>query len=191
MNSCNAEAKIAQVLEKSAPDSGEKAAAILLKGGIAVLPTDTIYGFSGLAGHCDEAIGRIKGREKNPFIRLIAEPDDIFRYTLAPIPSALLAHWPGPLTLVVPLKDGTSAAFRCPGGQWLRDVICRVGCPIISTSVNRTGQPPLTQSRAILEEFAAEIALLVVEDGENSGPVSTIYDIRAQKVLRQGALVLD
>ncbi|MDR3311619.1 MAG: L-threonylcarbamoyladenylate synthase [Spirochaetaceae bacterium] len=178
------------IVDKAAPGSVETAAKILRQGLVAVLPTDTIYGFSGLFPDCGQAIRLIKGREEaKPFIRLIARGEDIFSHTHAAIPHNLLAHWPGPLTLVVPVGQSQSAAFRCPGDQWLRHVIAAVGRPIYSTSVNRAGNPPLIGSAAILREFGTQIALMVVDDSPG-GPPSTIYDVLSDKVLRQGAVNL-
>ena len=108
-------------IQKKAPNSAAAAAAELKREQIVIIPTDTIYGFSGLIGKTAETIAHIKGREENkPFIALIAEPADIYRYTDIVIPERLLALWPAPLTLIVPLKgteQGTQA-FRCPADEF-------------------------------------------------------------------------
>ena len=108
---------------------------------IVIIPTDTVYGFSGIVSsgagdsdcHCDGTdteIRRIKGREAyKPFIQLIAEPEDIKQITDDEIPDELFSFWPGALTIIVndkryPCdKDGkkTTVAVRCPGDAWLRD----------------------------------------------------------------------
>ena len=70
-------------------ESIEKIAGILKAGGVAVLPTDTVYGFSGIVDlkankllKTEDRIRRIKGREESkPLIQLISNPDDINRYT--------------------------------------------------------------------------------------------------------------
>ena len=182
-------------IQKKAPNSAVAAAAELKRENIIIIPTDTIYGFSGLIGKTAEAIARIKGREENkPFIALIAEPADIYRYTDIKIPEHILNLWPAPLTLIVPLKgkgQGTQA-FRCPADEWLRSVVAEAGDAIYSTSVNRSGTPPLTDIEVICREFEVSVAL-IVDDGNLEGLPSTLVDLSSgtPRVLRQGSVVID
>jgi len=179
-------------IQKENPNSIAYTAAELEQGKVVIIPTDTIYGFSGLIGKTAASIARIKGRsEDKPFIALIAEPSDIHRYTDAKIPERILKLWPAPLTLIVPLK-GTGAgtqAFRCPADAWLRQVVAAAGSAIYSTSVNLAGSPPLTDITAICEEFEDSVAL-IVEAGELSGQPSTVIDLCSDTphLLRQGAV---
>lgn len=192
-------------IEKNDPRSSREAAECLSKGGIAILPTDTVYGFSGIADikgqaklSTDRLIRMIKGRgEDKPFIQLIASPDEIWNYTDDKIPAGLLSLWPGPLTMIVHIKEGSpiaeagqTVAFRCPGDTWLREVIALTGRPIYSSSVNRSGSPVLSSIADIEKEFAGE-ASLIVRDGDKTGSLpSTIVTVTdgGIKVIRQGAL---
>ncbi|MBQ7882237.1 MAG: L-threonylcarbamoyladenylate synthase, partial [Treponema sp.] len=130
----------------------EKVCCSLLNGDVVIIPTDTVYGFSGLVPFSKEKIQKIKGRDENkPFIQLIANPNDIFKYTNDDIPKKIFSLWPAPLTIIVNLKpelcnekDFSTVAFRCPDDIWLRTIIERCGSPIYSTSVNRSGLPILT-----------------------------------------------
>lgn len=182
-------------IQKKAPDSAASVAAELRHGNIVIIPTDTIYGFSGLFGKTAESIARIKGREENkPFIALIAEPADIYRYTDLKIPTHVLNLWPAPLTLIVPLKgkeQGTQA-FRCPADDWLRSVVAAAGDAVYSTSVNRSGMPPLTDIHTICREFESSVSL-IVDDGNLEGLPSTLVDLTSgtPRVLRQGSVVID
>ena len=182
-------------IQKKAPNSAVAAAAELKQGHIVIIPTDTIYGFSGLVGKTAEAIARIKGRAENkPFIALIAEPADIYRYTEIKIPEHILSLWPAPLTLIVPLKgkgQGTQA-FRCPADDWLRSVVAAAGDAVYSTSVNRSGMPPLTDISTICREFEDSVAL-IVDGGNLEGLPSTLVDLTSGTpcVLRQGSVVID
>ena len=180
-------------IQKKAPDSMDVVAAELRRGNIAVIPTDTIYGFSGLIGKTAEAIARIKGRsEDKPFIALIAEPADIYRYTDIKIPEHILNLWPAPLTLIVPLKGQGTQAFRCPADEWLRNVVAAAGDAVYSTSVNRSGMPPLTDISTICREFEDSVAL-IVDGGNLEGLPSTLVDLTSGTpcVLRQGSVVID
>lgn len=180
----------------------------LCNGGVAVLPTDTVYGFSGIvdvAGakeryKTDVHIRAIKGRaETKPLIELISRPEDILSYTNDKIPQSLLDKWPGPLTIIVHIKEGSpladnpqTVAFRCPGDAWLREVIGQCGAPLFSTSVNRSGSPVLDEIESIEHEFGKEVDLIVA-DGDKKGALpSTIVSIDQGKitVLRQGAVTV-
>ena len=180
-------------IQKKAPNSAVAAAAELKQGHIVIIPTDTIYGFSGLIGKTGEAIACIKGRAENkPFIALIAEPADIYRYTDIKIPEHILNLWPAPLTLIVPLKGQGTQAFRCPADEWLRNVVAAAGDAVYSTSVNRSGMPPLTDISTICREFEDSVAL-IVDGGNLEGLPSTLVDLTSGTpcVLRQGSVVID
>lgn len=181
---------------------------ILKRGDVVILPTDTVYGFSGIVDlkkseiyKTDCKIRKIKGREETkPLIQLISSPEEIFKYTEIEIPEILLSKWPGSLTVIVPVKKGCglnddllTVAFRCPGDEWLRKVIGECNAPIYSTSVNRSGFPVLETIDEIRREFEAEVSL-IVEDGDKQGSLpSTLVLLNEDgsfKILRQGSVVL-
>lgn len=177
---------------KSDINSIETTANILKNGGVAILPTDTVYGFSGIAS-ANERIRKIKGRgEDKPFIFLISSPEEISKYSAEKIPEKILRHWPGALTIIVKDLHGGTTAFRCPGDEWLRHVIKKCGTPISSTSVNRSGKAVLQNVSEICAEFGNEVDL-IVDDGDkpNSLP-STIVRVDDGKieVIRQGELTI-
>ena len=127
---------------------------------------------------------------------MIAEPEDIYRYTDEVLPDQLLALWPGALTVIVPLKkilitgesEVTTVAFRCPGDGWLRQIIKAVGKPIYSTSVNRSGQPVLSSVLEIDKEFGGEVKLIVDGGSTENALPSTLVKFEKGKciILRQG-----
>ena len=178
---------------KTCSNSACTAARVLSNGGIAVLPTDTVYGFSGLVPVSKQKLITLKKRDvsKN-FIQLIAEPADIFKYTDSVIPKALFALWPCALTLIVTLKDGQGlGAFRCPGDEWLRSVIKKSGSTVYSTSVNYSGAPLFTDIAAIRTEFEKKVDL-IIDGGNISGAPSTIADVSSGKpvIVREGGIKL-
>lgn len=201
------------ILNKSDPTSIKNTAETLKHGGIVIIPTDTVYGFSGIvdlknsATHfeTDAKIRAIKGRaETKPLIQLIAKPEDLRLYTDDIIPEALLSKWPGALTIIVHVKEeapladtaipeSRTIAFRCPGDEWLRKIIAECNAPIFSTSVNRSGQPVLETRSTITREFENEVDL-IIEDGDKKGALpSTLVAIENGKVkiLRQGSVKIE
>ena len=200
------------ILKKSDTSSIDKTADTLRNGGIVIIPTDTVYGFSGIVDlanaethfETDAKIRAIKGRaETKPLIQLIAKPEDIRLYTDDEIPQSLLDKWPGALTIIVHIKENSplastaiptsrTVAFRCPGDEWLRKIIEKCGAPIFSTSVNRSGQPVLDTTNSITQEFENEVDL-IIDDGDKKGALpSTLVTIEngTVKVLRQGSVLV-
>jgi len=189
------------ICRKSDSESARLAADMLKAGKIVILPTDTVYGFSGIVDvpgnrpyAADAAIRAIKGRaETKPFIQLIADPSDLQRYSDEVIPKTLLSKWPGPLTIIVLRKDGvTTTAFRCPGDPWLRSIVAQCGAPVYSTSVNRSGSPVLTTEQEIVKEFSDEADLIITDGDRKNAVPSTIVrvDDGTVKVLRQGSVIV-
>lgn len=198
------------ILQKSNQASIGTTVATLRKGSIVIIPTDTVYGFSGIVDlkasdtsfETDAKIRAIKGRaETKPLIQLIARPEDLQLYTDDKIPPELLAKWPGALTIIVHIKkdsplaasaipESGTVAFRCPGDAWLREIITQCGAPIFSTSVNRSGQPILDTAATITSEFSSEVNL-IIDDGDKKGALpSTLVMIEDGqiKILRQGSV---
>ena len=205
------EQKSAQVISKADPSSAPRTAEVLKAGGVVIIPTDTVYGFSGIVqtpvvpalrqaqepqvegSNTDDRIRTIKGRsETKPMIQLIATPQDLAKYTSDNVPASLLQKWPGALTIIVNDKRGGTTAFRCPGDEWLRKVIAECGSPIYSTSVNRSGQPVLDEQSAIIKEFAPEVDLIITDGDKKGAKPSTIVSITDGeiKILRQGDVQL-
>ncbi len=198
------------LLQKSDTNSIKLTSQVLKKGEIVIIPTDTLYGFSGIVSDTafnsyttEEKILKIKGREKSKgLIRLIANPQDIFQYTDSHIPSKFLELWPAPLTLIVKEKNSSKTlAFRCPADAWLRELISQTEVSIYSTSVNYSNKPVLSDISEIRTEFEEKVALIVSLD-ENvpansgkllSGKASTIVSLVNQKpeILREGAVEIN
>lgn len=193
------------ICRKSDIESINIAADYIRRGKVVILPTDTVYGFSGIVDgrhysyHTDEKIFKIKGREEDkPLIQLLAKPSDIKKYTRDVIPDNLLSCWPGALTIIVHTfaKDGNfkTTGFRCPGDEWLRNVISICGAPIYSTSVNKSGFPVIGNVTDIKKEFGKDVDLIVDDGDKYQGRPSTIVKIHEDgslEVIRQGDVVVD
>lgn len=187
-------------------DSDAKAVEALRNGGLVILPTETVYGLAADAGNAQAvaAIFEAKGRPRfNPLIAHVSDAeqgeaiavfDDRARRLVA-------AFWPGPLTLVAPVRDRQavcdlaragldSVAVRAPGHARARAVIAAFGRPVVAPSANRSGRPsPTTFSDAVEETgFAAAAAL----DGGDCavGVESTVVSVLDGRLalLRPGAV---
>ena len=176
------------------------AAKILLEGGTAVYPTETVYGIGAsvfIPGAVDRVF-EIKGRSRNmplsvavasfEMMEAVASIDEEDR----PILREIL---PGPVTVLLERRPDLSGAvtagsaqvgIRYPDHPVALELIGLAG-PITSTSANLSGRPP----PASLEELDPEIgrAVDVVLDGGRSqyATPSTLIDLRSGRVIREGA----
>jgi L-threonylcarbamoyladenylate synthase len=181
-------------------ESVARAAKVLLEGGTAVYPTETVYGI-GASVYFPEAVERvfdIKGRDRNmPLSVAVASFDMMGRVARIGEEdlSILRKLLPGPVTVLVEksadLPDNVTAGLDCvgirfPDHQVALELIGLAG-PITSTSANLSGRPP----PASLEELDPEIgrAVDVVLDGGRSRYAipSTLIDLRTGRVIREGA----
>lgn len=185
------------MLTRSNPESVDKCVAALNDGKIIIIPTDTVYGFSGIVDdvhNTADIIKKIKGRaETKPFIQLIGTPEEIFDHTADEIPETLLKLWPGPLTVIVHNKyDCGTTAYRCPDDPWLIEILKKVKHPVYSTSANRSGSPIIEKIDLLEKEFSNEVDLIIDDGDRVGGQASTIVTIDAGtvKVLRQGSVVI-
>lgn len=178
-----------------------RAAEVLNGGGVAVIPTDTVYG---LAARPDfpAAVDRlyaIKGRAARKPIALLAS--DIaaverFGYPLSFRARELAErHWPGALTLVLPPAPETAGrvaeGFRVPGHAATRELIAACGGVLRVTSANLSGRRPATDAPQALADVGLS-ADFVVDDGVSPGGVpSTVVRVLPGgevEVLREGAV---
>lgn len=164
----------------------------ILKNEVVIIPTDTIYGFSGLPS-AENTLLNIKKREKGKkLIYLIEKPEVALKYIDTSFYSNLeldffLSIWPNPLTIIYKTKTET-IALRCPKDKWLNTLLSNIGSPIFSTSVNISGDASMEEIGTIKDTFQKDISVIV--DGGNIKKVaSTILDVskRPFEVLRQGS----
>ena len=165
----------------------EAAARVLNAGGVAVIPTDTVYGLAARPD-CAEAVRRlytIKGRAKQkPIAILAADADAAARFIGNVAADVGRRHWPGALTVVA-----QGEGVRVPDHAWTRRLIAACGGTLRVTSANLSGQ------RAATDAHVGLSADLVVDDGISPGGVpSTVVRIEPDgtlKVLRPGPVVLE
>ena len=183
-----------------------KAAQIVKQGGLAVYPTETVYGLG-----CDpfnvEAVKRlmdVKGERKKPLPILAAALDDADKIASISSNGKKLASkfWPGQLTMVFPKKPALpdvvtlgwdSVGVRIPDNVVALSLIRLSGGLLVGSSANQTGEAP---ARAV-QEMSGELKELVdvVLDGGVAvqGMPSTVADLTQEKprILREGPVSLE
>ena len=182
------------------------AAEVLRAGGLVAVPTETVYG---LAARADSesavaAIYRAKGRpDFNPLIvhvpsleaaEAIAEFDERARNLAA-------AFWPGPLTLVLPLRVGTgiapavtaglpTIALRCPAHPAMRALLEESGLPLAAPSANRSGAVSPTTAAHVAASLGDRLDMILDGGACAAGIESTIVAPRDSgwSILRPGPI---
>lgn len=157
---------------KAAPALTRTLAGALKKGQVLVLPTDTIYGLSCLADNpaALRRIYRFKGRAATkPMISLVGSLEILKHYAVLNRAQAqtLRKIWSGrrPTTVILKAKKGKLApilvspsggiAVRLPKNVFLLKMLKELGRPIVSTSINMSGQESLTDPAEIEAWFGA------------------------------------
>jgi L-threonylcarbamoyladenylate synthase len=160
---------------------------VLRAGGVALLPTDTIYGLHAMATN-DAAVARVRSMkergDQKPFVTIAASAEQLEQLG-ATIPAALPELWPAPLTAILASGETTIAA-RVPDLSWLRTLLDRTG-PLISTSANRSGEPPITTPEMLATDLL-EALDVVLDAGPRDGKPSTIVDFTGDepRIVREG-----
>jgi len=195
---------LADILKTS--EAMARALALLEAGEVVAIPTETVYGLAGDATN-GKAVARIfeaKGRPSfNPLIAHVSGvvmAQEIARMDRLSEKLAQ-AFWPGPLTLVVPLRPGASIhplatagldtiALRMPQGFGAR-LIARLGKPLAAPSANSSGRITGTTAQAVQADLGAKIPLIVDGGPTEVGVESTIVKVEPDgrlRLLRPGGI---
>lgn len=183
--------------------SWQYAEKVLIKDGVGILPTDTLYGLVGstFSKKAINKIYKIKERDKSkPLIVLITsfKDLDLFGVKVGDKPAKFLEKiWPGKISVILPcllkkfeyIHRGTnSIAFRMIGldNKNLFNLIKKVG-PIVAPSANKESLPPAETIKEAKDYFGQEIDFYV-DDGIRKSKSSTLLKLKDNKIeiLRQG-----
>jgi L-threonylcarbamoyladenylate synthase len=200
-----------QIATESLPatDAGiDRAAQVLRDGGLVAFPSETVYGLGGDAGN-GTAVARIyqaKGRPSfNPLIVHVADTDMARRYVEWSDMAERLAaaFWPGPLTLVLPLREGAevsdlvtaglpSLAVRMPAHDVARRLVARFGSGIAGPSANPSGKISPTTAAHVLAGLSGRIEAVLDGGTCGVGLESTIIGlVDGPVLLRPGGLAVE
>lgn len=184
----------------------QKAAQLLRAGETVAFPTDTVYGL-GANAQDDTAVQKIytaKGRPpEKPLIILISDRQQLSMFTdhVSEKAAQLIeAFWPGPLTLIFPLREHTvsdgvtrgmsTIGVRMPNHPVALQLLQMAGVPIAAPSANLSGNPSPATAEQVAADLNGRIAAIVAGGTCNIGEASTIVDVSEDTpmILRQGAI---
>jgi len=171
--------------------------------------TETVYGLAADATN-PAAVARIyeaKGRpDFNPLI--VHVPDLAAAMRIGKFDAAALAlaeeHWPGPLTLVVPLREGSGIAsivtaglptigLRIPAHPAMQALLKAVGRPLAAPSANASGSLSPTRAEHVLKSLGGRLSLILDSGPTERGLESTIVAATdgVLRLLRPGPIAVD
>jgi len=179
------------------------AAAVIARGELIVLPTDTVYGVG--AAIQAAAIERLFLAKRRPAERaipvLLADQEDVWRVAREfPAAAQRLAEafWPGPLTLALPKRDDLppnltqlpTVGVRVPDLAEARAILAAAGGALGVTSANRSEQPPACTIQAAMR-YLGEAVTLYLDGGMCRGGVpSTVVTFEGGewRIVRSGPI---
>ncbi len=190
------------------PDGIARAADLLRQGLLVAFPTETVYGLGGDArdGQAVAGIYEAKGRPSfNPLIAHVASVEAAQRFVQWSDQAERLAHafWPGPLTLVLPLKPGhgvsslvtaglDTLAVRVPAHSTARALLAAVDGPVAAPSANPSGQISPTTAAHVHAGLGGRIAAVLDDGACGVGLESTIVGLAGEpSLLRPGGVALE
>ena len=183
----------------------EEAARLIAAGGVAAIPTDTLYGLAADAFNA-EAIERVFAAKERPDgLALPVLLPDLHQLQMVaehvPEEAAALARafWPGPLTLIVArnaalpsrLTAGQeTVAVRVPAHPVPRELAARLGRPITGTSANISGAPDPQNLDELRAQIGGRVDCVVSCGPAPAGTASTIVDLTGEepRLVRGGAI---
>jgi L-threonylcarbamoyladenylate synthase len=188
-----------------ADDAAITAAMELLRSGqIVAIPTETVYGLAADASNAD-AVAKIytaKGRpDFNPLIVHVADQSSAESLgDFSPMAHQLAqAFWPGPLTLVLPLRPDAdiagavtaglpTIALRCPAHPVMQALLKKTGLNIAAPSANKSGGISPTRAEHVLAGLGSAVPMILDGGPCSAGLESTIVAVREHgwQILRPG-----
>lgn len=189
--------KIIKIDQQNIKDKDlQDAASIIKNGGLAIIPTETVYGIAAnmLNRAAVERLSRIKQRPKDkPFSLLIDKKEAVEEYAVdIPISAYKLiaAFWPGPLTLV--LKSGAEGTIglRMPDNVVALKIVSLSGVPVICPSANLSGSPAPVDFEQAIGELDGKVDLAIDNGKARLGLESSVVDLSTEtlRVLREAAI---
>ena len=189
--------------KSSRADTFPDAVGALKRGEVIVFPTETLYGLGADALNfaAVEKVFQLKGRDPNNPIPVLVADQEMLLKVVANVPPAAITlmngFWPGPLTLVLPARQGIPAPLlNGTGGIGVRissqliatELVNALGRPLTATSANPSGQTPARTLEEAKKYFAGRIEIFVDSGKLTSKTGSTVAEISGDmiRVIRAG-----
>jgi len=184
-----------------------KAITVLKKGGIVLLPTDTVFGLCCRIDRNDslKRLFSLKKRDLSQAVPILVSSIEMVREYVLPfsekVEELMEKYWPGGLTIVLKAEkekvlplvrgDEETIGIRIPNYPELREIINEVGVPIVGTSANFHGGFSVAKYKDLDPNLVKLVDFTLPEDSLG-GVASTVIDCSSDpwKILREGAVAV-
>ena len=186
-----------------------RAAELILAGQTVAVPTETVYGLAADATN-PQAVARIYAAKGRPgFNPLIVHVPDLAMAEALGVFDAegrtlAEAHWPGPLTIVVPARPDNNIAalvtaglatiaLRVPAHRAMQALLKATGRPLAAPSANASGRISPTRAAHVIASLGGRISLIIDGGPTARGIESTIVAATGGplRLLRRGPIEVD
>ncbi|MCH8497703.1 MAG: L-threonylcarbamoyladenylate synthase [Marinobacter sp.] len=191
---------VSELLQQPGGWHCHRASQIVSAGGVIAYPTEAVWGL-GCNPWDQEAVERIYDLKVRPMRKgliLVAADIQQLDFLFSVLPGALRtkaqAHWPGPVTLLVPDPEGqipqrvkgenSTIAVRVSAHPLVRRLCQAVGGPLVSTSCNPAGHEPARQAWQVRKYFPAGLDMVVPGRLGGLRQPSQIIDLETGRRLR-------
>lgn len=178
-----------------------KAAEILKRGGVGIIPTDTVYGLCTLSSNWEgvKRIYRIKKRDiRKPLVLFLKERDEIEKFAVVDgVAKKIMNRFvPGAVTVVLKKKEGAprvslkgmdTIGIRIPDEEFVISLLKEVGFPLATTSANISKKETPEDVSGLIKTFSGVVDF-ILDGGERKGDPSTVVSVidGEVKILREG-----
>lgn len=174
--------------------------------GVIAIPTDTVYGLACLASNAEAVtrINQIKQRpqEKNYVLQVatLNQARSLIHSDQHNLLEKVSSFWPGEITFIFKTAKslpypyiGKTIAIRIPNHPLALSLLKQIGEPLVVTSLNRSGAPPILSSDTIPADLLMEVDGVIRSSRPLSNVASTIVDLSSSEpcIVRQGNIHFD
>jgi len=184
----------------------DEAAKLLKEGEVIAFPTETVYGL-GVVYDNKEAYDKLVAVKRRPpykpFTLMLADKEDVEKYAeLNQVSKAIVEKlMPGQITMITTAKPGLPSwciseigrvGVRIADYDLIRDLIRKVGKPLLVPSANRSGEEPGTTAQEVVDAFGDEFPAVI--DGKTISKMPSTVVMVEEKythIFREGAITLE
>jgi L-threonylcarbamoyladenylate synthase len=188
-----------KILEKN---QFEVASNIVRNSGLIAFPTETVFGL-GVIYNDKEAydrLVRVKRRPpEKPFTLMCGKVDDIDRFAIvSPVARKLINKFmPGQFTIILKAKPGLpswvvskegNVGIRVSSDELVSNLIIKAGEPLLVPSANKSGEPPLTIDRDVIDVFSSEVDAIIKGESTSNVPSTIVLVDDSLHIIRLGLI---
>ena len=184
------------------PNQIDETALIVKEGGLIAFPTETVFGFGVIFDNkesYDRLISVKRRPPEKPFTLMLSDVEQIEKYAALDECAYKLIkkYMPGQFTIIVKAKDNLpsycvskegNVGIRISSDDLVRNLIRKVGKPLLVPSANKSGEPPLTKSDDVISIFENEIDGIIIGESTSNVPSTIVMIDNEVSVIREGLI---